>query len=36
VIVVCSSGAPVITWNAMAGFAVKLGQRVPVDFGRKS
>jgi hypothetical protein len=34
VIVICSSGAPVITWNAMAGFAVKLGQRVPVTFGK--
>jgi hypothetical protein len=34
VIVVCSSGSPVITWNTMAGFAVKLGQRVPVNFGK--
>lgn len=35
VIVVCSSGSPVITWSTMAGLAMKLGQRVPVDFGKK-
>jgi hypothetical protein len=34
VIVICSSGAPVITWNTMAGLAAKLSQRVPVAFGR--
>jgi hypothetical protein len=35
VIVVCTSGAPVINWNTMAGLAAKLGQRVPADFGKK-
>lgn len=34
-IVVCTSGAPIITWNAMSGLAVKLGQRVPVNFGKE-
>lgn len=33
VIVVCASGTEIITWNAMTGLAVKLGQRVPTDFG---
>ncbi|HEV3361835.1 MAG TPA: hypothetical protein VG247_33910 [Pseudonocardiaceae bacterium] len=31
VIVVSSSGTEVITWSAMAGLAVKLGQRVPTE-----
>jgi hypothetical protein len=35
VIVVCSSGSPVVTWTTMAGLAGKLGQRVPRDFGKK-
>ena len=34
VIVVCSSGSPVVTWNSMAGFVAKLGQRIPADFGK--
>ena len=34
VIVVCSSGTEVITWNAMAGLAIKLGQRVPTEFAQ--
>lgn len=34
VIVVCTSGAPVLNWSTMAGLAAKLGQRVPADFGK--
>ncbi|HEY4459158.1 MAG TPA: hypothetical protein VGN81_32895 [Pseudonocardiaceae bacterium] len=34
VIVVCTSGAPVVTWTTMAGLAAKLGQRVPADFSK--
>jgi hypothetical protein len=34
VIVVCTSGAPVLNWTTMAGLAAKLGQRVPADFGK--
>ena len=34
VLVICSSGAPVVTWNAMAGLAAKLGQRVPTQFAK--
>ena len=35
VLVVCSSGSPIVTWNSMSGLAVKLSQRVPIDFGRE-
>lgn len=30
VIVVCSTGAPVVNWQSMAALAAKLGQRVPL------